>query len=77
MFVSEASKDFMTKNGITHVTSAPYHPSSNGLAERAVQTFKDLMKKVRETRWRPSYIELCLIIVSHPSLQLDCLLLNC
>ncbi len=75
-FVSEASKDFMTKNGITHVTSAPYHPSSNGLAERAVQTFKDLMKKVWETRWRPSYIELCLIIVSHLSLQLDCLLLN-
>lgn len=44
-FVSEASKDFMTKNGITHVTSPPYHPPSNGLAERAVQTFKDLMKK--------------------------------
>lgn len=44
-FVSEASKEFMLTNGITHVTSAPYHPSSNGLAERAVQTFKDLMKK--------------------------------
>ncbi|CAI5661061.1 unnamed protein product [Oreochromis niloticus] len=44
-FVSAQTKEFMAKNGITHVTSAPYHPASNGLAERAVQTFKELMKK--------------------------------
>ena len=28
-----------------HITSAPYHPSTNGLVERVVQTFKQGMKK--------------------------------
>ncbi len=44
-FVSTEFKEFMNKNGIRHVTSDPFHASSNGLAERAVQTFKNMMKK--------------------------------
>ncbi|XP_043916342.1 uncharacterized protein K02A2.6-like [Protopterus annectens] len=44
-FMSEEFKGFLEKNGIVHVTSAPYHAALNGCAERAVQTFKAMMKK--------------------------------
>ena len=45
-FTSEEFELFVQKNGIKHVTSAPYHPASNGLAERAVQIIKRSLKKV-------------------------------
>ena len=41
-FTSAQFQEFMTRNGINHITSAPYHPATNGLAERAVQTLKIL-----------------------------------
>ena len=43
-FTSEEFKMFIRKNGIKHVTSAPYHPSTNSQAERAVQTLKRGLK---------------------------------
>ena len=43
-FISEEFATFVKKNGIQHTRCAPYHPSSNGLAERFVQTFKRAMK---------------------------------
>ena len=45
MFISKEFKQFLAQNGIYHITSAPYHPSTNALAERPVQTFKNAMKK--------------------------------
>ena len=46
-FVSEEFQSFLRANGISLITSAPYHPASNGLAERAVQILKNGLKKVR------------------------------
>ena len=48
-FTSSEFADFMKVNGILHTRSAPYHPSTNGEAERLVQTFKHNMKCRRAT----------------------------
>ena len=43
-FVSEEFRSFLKRNGVKHIRCAPYHPSSNGAAERFVQTFKRAMQ---------------------------------
>jgi len=43
-FTSENFRNFLMKNGIKHVRTAPYHPASNGAAENFVRTFKDKFK---------------------------------
>ena len=46
--VSEEFQAFVRSNGIRHLTSAPYHPATNGLAERAVQTSKQALRAMSE-----------------------------
>ena len=45
-FTSKEFQTFVQRNGFRHIKSAPYHPATNGLAERAVQTVKSALKKV-------------------------------
>ena len=54
-FTSEEFREFTSANGIRHIFAAPNDPSSNGLAERAVQSFKEGMKRMQHAP-----LQLCL-----------------
>jgi len=44
VFVMDNGSQIMKGNGIRHICSLPYQPSSNWLAEQAVQRFKEHLK---------------------------------
>ena len=47
-FTSDKFEAFLRANGVKQVCTPPYHPASNGLVERAVQTFKFGLKKLKD-----------------------------
>ena len=49
-FSSQEFAEFAKEYGFKHIFSSPRYPQSNGLAERAVQTAKNLMKKTKVER---------------------------
>ncbi|BHF66177.1 hypothetical protein SprV_0200919300 [Sparganum proliferum] len=46
-FTSSSFEDFCRQHNIQHLRSPPYHPQSNGQAERFVDTFKRALLKAR------------------------------
>ena len=51
-FASAEYASFLSSNGVKRILVAPYHPASNGLAERAVQIVKRGLKKVIDGSWQ-------------------------
>ena len=47
-FTSQEFESYLELNAICHTKSSLYHPSLNGLVERAVQSLKNGLKKVTE-----------------------------
>ena len=43
-FTSSEFQQFMGLNGVKHIKTTSYHSSSNGIAERFVQSFKQAMR---------------------------------
>ena len=52
-YSSSEFADFAQQWGFEHVTSSPYHPHSNGLAERTVQTVKNILSKTLHSNQDP------------------------
>ncbi|XP_055613296.1 uncharacterized protein K02A2.6-like [Uranotaenia lowii] len=47
-FISKQFKNFCGKNGIQHLRISPYHPQSNGQAERFVDSLKRSLMKIND-----------------------------
>jgi len=65
-FISEEFSLFTQLNGIKHIHSAPYHPATNGLAERFVRSFK-MALKASVGSGRPLSEQLCSLLVTYRS----------
>lgn len=47
-FACKEMEDFATEYNFSHITSSPYYPQANGLAERSVKTIKELLRNAED-----------------------------
>ncbi|XP_060113007.1 uncharacterized protein K02A2.6-like, partial [Heteronotia binoei] len=50
-FTSAVFQDFLARNLIRHIRSAPFHPATNGQAERMVRTAKEALNRLGPSDW--------------------------
>lgn len=62
-FIADQFETFLKENGVRHVKTAPYHPSSNGLAERFVRTLKDALRK--DAKGQPLNLRLASFLLTY------------
>ncbi|XP_058444176.1 uncharacterized protein K02A2.6-like [Malaya genurostris] len=63
-FTSDEFQRFLKMNGVYHKMGAPYHPATNGQAERFIQTLKAKLKSLRCDK-TTMHAELCNILLSY------------
>ncbi|XP_053686469.1 uncharacterized protein K02A2.6-like [Sabethes cyaneus] len=63
-FTSHQFQAFLKANNVVHKMGAPYHPATNGQAERFVQTFKDKLKALKCER-KDILLELSKILMAY------------
>ena len=76
VFTSAEFENFTKLNGIRHIRTAPYHPVSNGQAERAVKIFKEYLKKAPRIHWKLRFHAFCFATGSHHTQLQQCHQLN-
>lgn len=65
-FIANKFRAFVRSNGTEHVRSAPYYPATNALAERLVQTFKQVFRATMpERKCLRSWLTCCWLIEQH------------
>nr|XP_037270564.1 uncharacterized protein K02A2.6-like [Rhipicephalus microplus] len=64
-FTSAQYLEFLTRNGIRRMLVPPYHPASNGVAERVVQTVKNKRKKSSSGNFLTRSPDFCSTIGPH------------
>ncbi|XP_055684592.1 uncharacterized protein K02A2.6-like [Lutzomyia longipalpis] len=64
-FMGHEFENFCKNNGIIHKTGAPYHPATNGQAERYVRTIKEKLTILKTTNKEDLDRKLCSILMNY------------